>query len=222
MKTTEFASSRLLKVYTEELYWLCEQIDLKCEKLFKFHSAMPNEFSVSADIEGLDLVYSILSYAAKAQEIIFNFSKNKEKLHEGRAKYIQGLLQPLALKEMLNKKVRNTIEHFGEYLDVANEVHTAFRAPKKYAVAFNLVISHWNRFDDQAFPFSLYKIPQLDLPLYPVRVYVSDEKVFYNLDWSIELAVVHKEAIDIKRHLISRKVFKEENPEKWISKMIIC
>jgi hypothetical protein len=220
VKKIDFSASRLLIIYAQELYWLCHQIHLKSEELFKKYPILSNEVYISAEISGLDLIYSILSCAAKVQELIF--SNKKKKLHGDRAKYLQRLLQPLNIKEILNKKVRNTIEHFGEYLDKVNKKHTLFIAPRRYAVAFNLVISHWKRIDDPEFPFPLYQTPQLAFSLYPVRVYVSSERTFYNMDWSIDLAALNEEAVCIKEHLISQKVLKEKKPENWISVMVIC
>jgi len=172
---------------------------------------------ISAQVDGLDKIYSILSYAAKVQEII-SFSK-PDKIHRERSKHIKKLIEPLSISEIRNKKVRNTIEHFSEYLDDQNKKHSLFHCSNRYLVAFNLIISHWRPIDSPNFPFKLYKTPQLQYPIYPIRVYVADERRFYNMDFSIDLSLIHQEAFEIMEHL--KPYFKEESPEDWVSSMIV-
>ncbi len=188
--------------------------------MFSKYPVTSDEVYISADIDALDLVYSLLSNAAKVQELATFYKDSAQ--HRDRAEYIKGILKSLNISELFKKKVRNTVEHFAEYLDEANKNHTLFRNPQRYFVAYNLVISHWTVLNTDKFPFQLYKTPQLELPLYPVRIYISSQRKFYNMDWSIDLNALSNEARLIKEHMKDQKYFKEETPEDWASGMTVC
>ena len=89
------------------------------------------------------------------------------------------LTSTVTLKEILNHKVRNTLEHFDEYLDEANVSLSQGKPPPSPMAAYNMVISHWQA---------------VDPPVYPIRLYVSIERMFYNMNWSINIDAIHKEA----------------------------
>ncbi len=219
-KKFTFVDSKLQDIFIRELFYLCYHIEKTADSLFSEYQVRSDEVFFSSKMEGLDLVYSLLSSAAKVQELIISYDKTT--LHLDRANHIKSILKGLNLNEVYNKKVRNTVEHFSEYLDEANRKHTLFNSSQRYFVAFNMIISHWEPFNLAGFPFKLYKTHQLDLPLYPVRIYIASEKRFYNMDWSINLDSLRNEAHLIKEYLSSQKLFKEKSPEDWVSGLIVC
>jgi hypothetical protein len=81
------------------------------------------------------------------------------------------------------------LEHFDEYLDKANIDLTLKKNPKATCAFTNLVISDWDHIKNEV--------------IYPIRVYIANEKAFYNMKWSINLGTIHKEATDILNHLDS-------------------
>jgi hypothetical protein len=167
------------------------------------------------------LIYSVLSFAAQVHDMM-NTNKT-ESLYKDRALFITNILGDLGLNELHNKKVRNAIEHFSEYLDEANKKHTQFNSTQRYFVAFNLIISHFMPLKLEGFPFQLYKTYQLDLPIYPVRIYVASEKKFFNMDWSIDFDALYNEARFVKKHLLEKGFFKDiSKPEDWVSGLIVC
>ncbi|KPW99807.1 MULTISPECIES: hypothetical protein [Pseudomonas syringae group] len=90
-------------------------------------------------------------------------------------------LKSLNIKEMLNPKVRNTLEHF----DKANYEVTQ-SAPQNKLAAYNVVLSHWDAISPR---------------VYPLRLYISSERKFYNMQWDIDIGVIYLEACSILEKL---------------------
>jgi|GEM_PF-1160982 len=220
-KKYKFFESLLYSNYKRELYYLCHQIDIKASTLFSVYDNLNTEHGFITDINCLDQISSILSYAARVQELTIYTNKNK--IHAERAFLIRSMFDFLNINEIFNKKVRNTIEHFAQYLDNTNKKHTLYNTKKRYLVAFNMVISKWEKLIESDLPFTLYSISAMpDTPLYPIRIYVSGERKFYNMDWSIDLNALYIEACLIKKFLIEKGFLEEETPEKWLSGFIVC
>lgn len=209
----EFKDSKLSGLYVRELYWLAHQIKTKAKEVFDKYPVRPDQTFVSADISGLEIVYSMLSAAAKVNELLFPQRPKQE--YKERAKYLQVLVADLQLKELLDKKVRNTVEHFGEYLDDFNLEHSKFASPTRYLVAFNLILSHMQPIHEPTVPFPLYATPMGPVPVCPVRVYVASTRIFHNFSWSIDLAALEREAQRLAEKLALQ--FAEERPEDWVS-----
>ena len=98
----------------------------------------------------------------------------------------------IKLAELLNAKVRNTLEHFDEYLDEANLALSDARVPPSPMAAYNMVLSRWDAINPR---------------VYPIRLYISAERKFYNMKWSVDLDAINKEASAIAERLavVSRK-----------------
>jgi hypothetical protein len=217
----DFTKSKLQRLFIQELYVLCDQIERKALALFSDYPIISGEVFISSKIEGLELISSLLSCAAQVHDMMEIFKNGK--LHRDRALFIQNILRGLSLSELHNKKVRNTIEHFSEYLDEANKKHTQFNSPQRYCIAFNLIISHWQPLILEGFPFQLYQTHQIKFPIYPVRIYIASEKKFYNMDWSINFDALYNEACLVKKHLLEQGYFKDiSKPEDWISGFFVC
>lgn len=56
--------------------------------------------------------------------------------------------------------------------------------------------------------FSEWKVMQPDV--YPIRLYISKEKTFYNFDWSINIGEIDNEARAIQNRLKTLDMFKEK------------
>jgi hypothetical protein len=211
----QLADSKLLRAYLEELYWCCYKIYDNTNQIFNKFTIETDKVYISTEIDWFDKIYSTLSYASKVNEIISFYKPGK--IHKDRAKYFKNILIKLSITEIINKKVRNTVEHYAEYLDDINKVISSLRNNNRYFVAFNLIISNWVAFDDPDFPYRVYKTPQLQYPIYPIRVYIAAEKKFYNMNWSIDLSLLHDEAFQIINNL--KPNFNEESPENWCSSL---
>ncbi|GGX96860.1 hypothetical protein GCM10007160_25640 [Litchfieldella qijiaojingensis] len=86
----------------------------------------------------------------------------------------------------MNHKVRNTLEHFDEYLDEANVKLYKAKTPPSPVAAYNMILSHREVTNPQ---------------VYQVRVYISSERMFYNLKWKVSIGLLYEEAKYIIREL---------------------
>lgn len=114
-----------------------------------------------------------------------------------RTKFLNEYLEGIDLQEMLNSKVRNTIEHFDEYLDEEIDSLSAMaedQLPSPMA-AYNIIMPDWDSI--------------ISPRPYPIRLYITSERTFYNMRWSINIEKVYEEALAILARLELR-VFKDD------------
>lgn len=196
MNTSSVKPSLLAQAYILELWLLADNIKNQCEKIFELTETKPGEtfLRVSKDVHGLILV--ILSNAANIKKLVFTSSKKLDKetnirfqIRMRRAKMLRDLLDGIKLEEILNSKIRNTLEHFDEYLDEADELLSIKGHPTATLALTNMVLSHWQHLADQE--------------IFPIRIYIASEKKFYNMKWSIDVGKVYAESVALVEHLKS-------------------
>lgn len=107
-------------------------------------------------------------------------------MRKARAAALKKLVEGIPLAELVNVKVRNTLEHFDEYLDEANLAVTEAKTPPSPRAAYNMILSHWEVISPR---------------VYPIRVYISSERKFYNMKWSVDLGAINVEASAIVARL---------------------
>ena len=201
----KFEDTKLFSLYFHELRWLAHSIQTKSEKLFD-EAKVPEEGNViQVNPELHSLIASILSDAANLRKLIVTphnrldgESGRQFRLRKARAAALRDAIEGIELVELLNSKVRNTLEHFDEYLDEANITVSEAKTPPSPMAAYNMVFSRWEVFT---------------LPVYPVRLYISSERKFYNMKWSVNIDAMHKEASAVVERLAHSDVFgKKESP----------
>ena len=145
------------------------------------------------------LIASILSDAANLRKLVVTphtrlggESGRQFRLRKARAAALREAIKDIELVELLNSKVRNTLEHFDEYLDEANIALSEAKTPPSPMAAYNMVLSRWEVFTP---------------PVYPVRLYISSERKFYNMKWSVDIDAMHKEARAVVERLAQSDVF---------------
>lgn len=212
-----FNASPLRDNFIAELGWLCFQIEKDAEEIFSKYE-VGSTYKVITNVEDFGYIYSILSNAAKIHELAH--TTKKEAHHIERAKFFLDLLAPLNLIEIYDKKVRNTIEHYSEYLDKANRRHQLYSKKYEYVVACNLILTDWRKLDDQVYPFDAYMTPLFEVPIYPVKVYIVNEMKFYNMDFSIDIKRIVEEVKLIKKHLKVVLPDLARLGENWLSMML--
>ncbi|GAB1259007.1 hypothetical protein [Aurantivibrio plasticivorans] len=191
MTTAEitFDNGKLSTLYFHELWWLASSLVKKSENLFK-ETRIPDEgFAIQVNPDLHSTISSILTDAANIKKFLVTPSVklNGEsgpqfRLRKERAKKLKETLGDIELKEVLNHKVRNTLEHFDEYLDEANIKISKSNSPPSPMAAYNMILSHWEAFSPK---------------VYPVRLYVSSEQTFYNMKWSVNIGALNSEAKSI-------------------------
>ncbi|MBI5809719.1 MAG: hypothetical protein HZB21_00790 [Deltaproteobacteria bacterium] len=180
--------TKLYKLYLHELWWLSDAIKKKCEKLFSETTSPPpsSVYLIQVNPDLHSLIASILSDAANIKKLIKNQggkllgeTGTKARLRKERAAMLDSLLSGIELEEILNHKIRNTLEHFDEYLDEANIELSKAAIPPSPMAAYNMIFSSWEVIKPR---------------VYPIRLYISEERKFYNMKWSIDIGKIYKEA----------------------------
>lgn len=211
-----FGGSRLESLYTRELYWLAHQIEEKCNQLFSRHPSNPASYYAATDTDSLDLAFQVLADASRFRELLY---PGKVKLiYDQRASHLRGLLSGVDYSALIDKQVRNTLEHFPEYLDDANYIHSCVPPTKRYAVAFNFVFSHLYELEPGDLPFPAFLSPLDGLSVFPIRVYVASSRKVHNFFWSIDLGLLAQQATGVK--IAISGMLGETKPEAWISGLI--
>lgn len=205
-------NSALYKIYITELYELALSIDSKIKVLFD-KTILPKEgHSCNYSKDCLDLINEILIKAANIKRLVkgASYQNRNEKndvylLRKQRESLFRDLLKGIDMSLIFSVKLRNTLEHLEEYLDVENfNIRQGKRKHIKY-FAYNRVISHWS---------------MINVPSIPVKVYVASEYTFYNLDWSVNILELKKTVSEIHQTLDMKGVNHFSDDPFFISGLI--
>ena len=194
----------LVIIYLHELYYLCDSILRETTNIFEGATIPSEGYMVQVSPVLHSRINSVLLYSANIRKLITTEekkgkkeSRKKYEIRQQRKELFDDLLKDINLKEITNSKVRNTLEHFEEYLD---DLNLKLEKPnseikKDYpAAAYNMTFSEWQVFRPD---------------VYPIRLYISKEQTFYNFNWSIDLGEIAKEAKAIQERLKTLDMFKE-------------
>jgi hypothetical protein len=199
---TKVEDTKLFALYIHELWWLSHAIMTKTEKLFTEAKVPETGYVLQVSPELHSLIASVLSDAANLKKLIITPSVRLDResgrqfrLRKARAAALMDLLAGIPLAELINVKVRNTLEHFDEYLDEANLTVSEAITPPSLMAAYNMVLSHWEVFSPR---------------VYPIRVYISSERKFYNMKWSVDLGAMNAEASAIVARLLALPEFSDK------------
>lgn len=195
--------TRLCTIYYHELWWLSHSVLSKCEQVFDGAKVPDKGRLIQVSPEIHSVIASLLSDAANIKKLVFTSSsklrgENGErfKLRKERAKELSEFIAPLQIVELLNHKVRNTLEHFDEYLDEAN-YEISSKAAQGRVAAYNMILSHWDAIAPR---------------VYPLRLYISSERKFYNMKWDVDIGLIHSEAKLIIDKLSTLEAFSGGEP----------
>lgn len=199
----ELAETKLAILFYQELWWLSNSIVTRCESIFATAKIPDQGYVIQVDHELHSKIASVLSDAANIKKLIVTPGVKLKgengarfKLRKERGQQLSHIVAPLNLREILNHKVRNTLEHFDEYLDEAN-YDLSTKPDLGTMAAYNIVISHWEIMSPR---------------IYPIRLYVSSEKKFYNMKWEVDIGEIHKEAKSIVTMLSQFPAFSDSGP----------
>jgi hypothetical protein len=191
--------TKLFSLYIHELWWLAHGIKTKTEKLFAETKVPQEGNAIQVSPELHSLIASVLSDAANLKKLLVTPSGRlngetgrQSRLRKARTAALCEIVKGIRLTEMLNSKVRNTLEHFDEYLDEANLAISEAKTPPSPMAAYNMVLSRWEVFEPR---------------VYPVRLYISAERKFYNMKWSVDLDAIGKEAEAVVERIASMPGF---------------
>ena len=180
--------SMLVELYFAEAWALAISVREQCEQVFLLaKSSTERGGSYMAVLpEVHKLIASCLSDTANLKKLIRTSSSRKEKetkrgfdLRQYRARMLSELLVGVQFQELTNARLRNTIEHFDEYLDSAVLALSDRKTRKSPWAGYNLVVS---------------ALTIHDPPVHPIRVYSADDRTYHNFRWSINLDQLCREA----------------------------
>lgn len=189
----DFKKSKLFEYYEYELICLAKNIVSAGDSVFRLAPKTDGYYEKCSSEAHLN-INSLLSEAAKIKKLIDPVLSNKENKHSKKYKmkfarkhYFSELLCGLTLKEIMKPKVRNTLEHFDEYLDGVN-IELMDPRNIKHDVAFsNLILSSFDHPSNKS--------------LYPIRIYTGNDRKYHNMRWSVEIGCIYDEAKSILLHL---------------------
>ncbi len=203
----------LATVYLSELYSLAFFIKKKCQSLFNnTKSENDGNYYIFAKPEIINDISSILTDAANLKKLITSPYAQKKgekeinfKFRKARAAFLMSLLNDVGINEILNVKIRNTLEHFEEYLDNAN-IDITFNDGKGFDVAIcNIALS--SRLAMQG-------------NIYPLRFYIADEKIYHNFEWQVDIGLIHDEACNIIEKLSTHQYLaRSKEPQSSIIRL---
>lgn len=184
-----FDELRFNFIYLHELWWLSESIKRRCEKLFQETPLPEQGYYFKIDYNIHSLINDILSDAANLKKLITiptqktrSESPRQFQVHVERSKYLQEKIKGIEVTELKSVKVRNTLQHFDEYLDEANIEATEGKLKNHQRAVYNFVMSHWEAVNPRP---------------YPIRLYICAEKTYYNMKASVNLGKIYAESLRI-------------------------
>lgn len=195
----------MIDVYISELFWLLTSIKSKCERLFEITKVPEKGYAIHVDLESGSLVKSIVDDSAEVANLIQPRKRRKDEpmerylFRKHRGEYLSNLFKNVTTSEILDRKVRDSIEHFDERVDRLTYDISDKAVKKPQALAYNMVIS------DKA------AIPIRPFPL-PIRIYVSSERKMYNMLWQLDIGKIYTECtsmIEILKNTENLKKQKE-------------
>lgn len=193
--------AKLKAIYFHELGFQCTAVRDNCEKVFEYPPPPPGERNFVIEPAKLHVaIGNALTAAANVKKLLDdkrprnerNESVGAHELRQARAQMLMAELEGVSLDEILKVSVRNSLEHFDEYLDKENIRLNGQLVPS--VVLYNVGVSH---IDNVVFD---------EGPTLHIRTYETTTQTFFNLGRSISLGKVHDEAVAILARLIDRKL----------------
>jgi hypothetical protein len=217
------AASPLAGAYITEAYWLAANVVRRAEAVFRSATTprKPSESYIKVDHDLTTTLTTLLGQAVRLKALLTERSRNRnqtEVQHETqvrRARWLRDeLLKGVKIKALLDSNIRNSLEHFDEYLDdVAIRCHEA-TIPRPTSVPLDVSVGRRKTFE--RFPIG-GKRPHVE----NLRVYVAADKVFVNAGHEINIRALHDEARRIMKRLERLVPKDEEHPEQRGSSVFI-
>ena len=195
----------MIDVYINELFWLLTSIKSKCERLFEITKVPEKGSTIQIGLESNSLIKSIVDDSAEVANLIQPRKKGKHEplerylFRKHRGEYLLNIFKNVTISEILDHKLRDSIEHFDERLDRLTHDISDKAVKKRQSLVYNMAIS------DKA------AIPVQPFPL-PVRIYISSERKIYNMMWQLDIGKIYTECtsmIEVFKDIKNLKKTKE-------------
>lgn len=183
-------NSPMVSQYVWELYWLADDVVNRAAAIAeKTPPPDPGSEYLKVDFSVHHDIFALLSSASKIKALITpkthrnqNQSQTEFKFQQRRAAWLANLLDGIKLKQVHKNTVRHTIEHFDEYIDrtairlVEDRIQKPVHLPTDMAVSSRQsldVLKGTRRVGETL--------------IYPIRVYIADERLFVNCGKEIDI-----------------------------------
>ncbi|AQU73781.1 hypothetical protein [Priestia megaterium] len=213
VENIDIIESKVFGLYISELFSLVHVIKRECEEIFKETKEPATGYIMQVSPEIHSKINTVIINSANLKKLLYSpgdkkkkESTKKFKVRKQREALFKELILNLDLEEISNTNVRNKLEHFDEYLDdmTLKLIDEVSEFKKKYpAAVYNMIFSKWEAISPRA---------------YPIRLYITAEKTFYHMDWSINLGKIYKEAKLILERLENSDLLPDEKPGGLIVK----
>lgn len=197
----DITKSEIMGIYLSELFSLAYSIKKGCEEIFEETKVPDKGYIIQVSSEIHNKINNIIINAANIKKLIKSplprqkkESAKNFKIRKQRESVFQEILSGLDLIEIFNTDVRNKLEHFEEYLDsmALKLMDSESDIQKGYpAASYNMVFSHWEVTNPS---------------VYPIRLYITSEKTFYHMKWSVNIKNLYDEATRIIERLEESKL----------------
>ncbi len=200
MAHPQLLDSPLFQVYFHELWGLADSISKKCFIVFEACPVPAKDGYIKIDPALHGVIAALLAEAANLKKMLavpdrpgFKESEEQFAFRVGRTKLLNEALGYPDLSEISRAETRNSVEHFDQYLDRASLSLSASDGEVSGMALYNMVLSSWAVFSEKSFP---------------LKVYVADERKYFNLDYEADLSSINNESLDLIARIRAVGVFK--------------
>lgn len=175
--------SQMAHAYVFELYRLAVDAASGCNRVFDAAPPPQDDSSyLKVDHEISGEIYRVLNCAARLSSLISPRPKRRNQssaqfaVQQARIVWLRGLLGEIELRETLRTRVRNSLEHYDEYLDKTALRFSREKIDGRIILPLDMTLGRENT------------LP-LDSgdTLFPLRVYLAKERTFVNCGEYIDL-----------------------------------
>ncbi len=217
------AKSPLAGAYITEAYWLATNVVRRAEEVFRSAKSpgKPAESYIKVDHDLTTTLTTLLGEAVRLKSLLTERPRNRNQtdtqyeIQVRRARWMRDeLLKGVKVKALLDANVRNSLEHFDEYLDeIAIRCHDG-AIPRPTSVPLDVSVGRRKTFE--RFPIG-GKQPHVE----NLRVYVAADKLFVNAGREINIRALQDEARRIMKRLEALVPTDDEHPEQRGSSVFI-
>lgn len=194
--------SPLGSLYIRELYWLARGVSERLDALFASFRP-PKDPSSSYLLVDPNLhreIQAILGDAGKTRLLLVDRPKRRDQspreyaIQCRRAEWLRSLLDRLDIGPVLDAGVRNSLEHFDEYVDEMSLAAYDGEIPCPTSIAVD--IATWDRGGLTAL------IIEPGWTVYALRLYVASERIFTNCQHEVDLGALREASSSIQERLM--------------------
>jgi len=162
----------------------------------------PGKGLITVNHEVHRLLMQALSASARVRALCCDRMKNSKEsrlqyeVRRRRAAWLRGFLEGIDLAPLRDAQVRNTLEHFDEYVDRLGEDAYSGKLSLPALVPVDMVLSERNLLEQ-------FSVAQGRPATYWVRVYISGEFRFINCGREVDIAALRATSVGVRDRLTS-------------------